>query len=54
MMKQENKSSKLPWEKLDTDEKMRYIVEAEYLVSKGYITGNPFDIAKTIYEQRNK
>lgn len=54
MKNQIKQETNLPWEKLDTDEKMRYIIEAEYLISKGYLVGNPFDLARTIYEKRNR
>jgi len=49
---QETSARKLRWDQLDMKDKLVYIEQAEYLISKGYIIGNQFDIAKSIYEKR--
>lgn len=43
---------KLKWDQLDMKDKLVYIEQAEYLISKGYVSGNQFDIARSIYEKR--
>ena len=40
------------WDQLDIKDQMVYIEQAEYLISKGYMTGNQSAIAKSIYERR--
>ena len=45
-------SREMMWELLDDKEKMVYVEQAEYLISKGYLVGDPFVIAKSLYMKR--
>lgn len=48
----ETADRKLKWDQLDIKDKLVYIEQAEYLISKGYVVGNQFDVARSIYEKR--
>lgn len=45
---------RITWEELDFTEQRVYIRQAEYLVEKGYVKGDPFEIAKSLFYKRNR
>lgn len=45
---------RITWEELDFDAQKVYIRQAEYLVEKGYVRGDPFEVAKSLYYKRSK
>lgn len=46
-------TEKKSWDSLDWQKQHEYVLEAEYLIKKGYTFGDPLKVAKRIYEGRS-